>query len=38
MKSCTLPVDWKRDTCSTGRFISANPAITKPHLNIGAQK
>ena len=33
-----IPVDWKRETFSTGRLISDNPAITSPHLNIGAQK
>jgi len=30
--------DWERLSFSAGRVISASPAPTRPHLNIGAQK
>lgn len=29
---------WLREIVSTGRLRSPIPAITKPHLNVGAQK
>lgn len=29
---------WLREIVSAGRFKSPMPAITKPHLNVGAQK